>query len=258
MKKIINLSDINPVIKAILSIIITGLNAMAINLISKILLLFFVILILFSLEKKFELKKINIILIFVLVSFFSNIFNFNNYENNILNFGIIKLSAVFIKNFFMMFLSMLIFWIISVIMINSISASDVPYIADFFIMPLKFFKINTSEISIIITLVMRFIPVVLDEIKKIIIAQESRGASITKNNIIKRIKFIFPIFIPVFTSCFRKAINIATAMECRCYGAPFERTKLKENKIKKTDFIAIFIVILVIFGVIICNMIKIF
>lgn len=258
MKKIINLSNINPIIKTVLSIILTGLNAVAVSLISKIFLLFFIILILFLFffEKNLEFKKFKIILFFILVSFFVNIFN--NHGNILLKFGIIKLSDIFIKNFFMMFLSMSIFWAISVVMINSISASDVPYIAEFFVMPLKFFKINISEISVIITLVMRFIPVILNEIKKIIIAQESRGASITKGSIIKRIKFIFPIFIPVFVSCFRKAINIATAMECRCYGAPFERTKLKENKITKSDIIAIFIVILVIFGVIFCNTIKIF
>ena len=254
MKKIISLSRVNSIIKTILSIVLTFLNTIAISLTAKIFLLFFLVLNLFFLEKKLELKKLKIILFFLAVSFFSNIFITRG--NIILDLKFIKLTDFFVQNFFMMFLSMSIFWAISVIMINSISASEVPYVAEFLLKPLKIFKINISEISMIITLVMRFIPVVLGEVKKIIIAQESRGANITKGSIFKRAKFIFPIFIPVFASCFRKAINIATAMECRCYGAPFERTKLKENKITKFDIIAIFIIILVIFGVIFCNTIK--
>lgn len=256
MKKIMNLSYMNPIIKTVLSLFITVLNAVAVSLTSKIFLLLFSFLCLFLLEKKLKFKKIRAILIFAIVSFFSNIFVTRG--NIILDLKFIKLTDFFIQNFFMMFFSMSIFWAISAVMINSISASDVPYVAEFLLKPLKFFKINVSEISMIITLAMRFIPVVSDEIKKIVIAQESRGASIKRGSIFKRIKFIFPIFIPVFASCFRKAINIATAMECRCYGAPFERTQLRENKITKIDIIAIFIVIFVIFGVLFCNTIKIF
>lgn len=256
MKKIINLSYINPIIKTILSLFLTILNAIAVSLVSKIFLLSFSLLCLFFLEKKIKLRKFKVILIFFAVSFFSNIFI--THGNIILSFGIIKLTDFFIQNFFMMFFSMSIFWAISTAMINSILASDIPYIAEFLLKPLKFFKVNISEISIIITLAMRFIPVVLEEINKVVTAQESRGASIRKGSIFKRIKFIFPIFVPVFASCFRKAINVATAMECRCYGAPFKRTKLKKNEITKIDVMAIFIVVFVIFGVIFCNTIKIF
>lgn len=256
MNKKKNISDINPIVKTALSIVLTALNAMSVSLASKIFLLFFMFVTFFLMDKKIGAKKFKIILVFAFVSFFSNIFS--NYGHSLFDFGFIRLRYNFVFNFLMMFLSMLVFWLASVIMINSISASDVPYVAEFFLGPLKFFKIDVSEISVMVTLVMRFVPVLLSEVKKVIIAYESRGASISKGSIIKRAKFVFPIFTAIFASCFRKAINIATAMECRCYGAPFKRTKLKENKIKKIDIIAILVVGFVTVGVIFCNIIKIF
>ena len=142
-------------------------------------------------------------------------------------------------------------------MVNSISSEDMPKISEFFLYPFKKLNINTSEISIIITLAMRFIPVVLDESKKIILAQESRGNR-NKKSLIKSIKYIVPVFVPIFTSCFRRALNLATAMECRCYGASCNRTNLYENKFQKIDIIAIIVVLLIFIGVILCNNVKIF
>ena len=250
-----NLLKINPIVKSILFMLLTTLNAVATCLCSKLFLLIFSILLIFFTSSKFKFKIKNIV-IFTFISCISNIFC--SQGNLIFQFGLIRITDNSIANFFMMLFSMLTFFFTSIVMINSISPEDLPGISEFFLKPLKKFNVNVSEISMIITLALRFVPVVLKESKKIILAQESRGAKILEGSIIKRAKYIIPTFIPIFTSCFRRAMNLATAMECRCYGAPFERTSLYENKVQKIDIIAIILFLVVLVGVLACNQIKIF
>ena len=247
------LQKINPIIKFILLIFITTLNAVAGCLCSKFFLMMFSLSLIFLI--KFKLKKIKNIFFFVFMSCLLNIFC---YKGKVLfKLGLIQITDVSLLNFLMMLFSMLTFFFISLVMVNSISSEDMPKISEFFLYPFKKLNINTSEISIIITLAMRFIPVVLDESKKIILAQESRGNR-NKKSLIKSIKYIVPVFVPIFTSCFRRALNLATAMECRCYGASCNRTNLYENKFQKIDIIAIIVVLLIFIGVILCNNVKIF
>lgn len=255
MSKKFNLLKINPIVKAILLMFLTTLNAVAVCLCSKFFLMLFSMILIFFVDLKFKFKIKNII-IFTIISCLSNIFCING--QTIFHIGPINITDVSISNFFMMLFSMLTFFFTSISMINSISPEDIPCIADFFLKPFKKFSSNLSEVSMIITLSLRFIPVVLRESKKIILAQESRGSKITEGSIFNRIKYIVPTFVPIFISCFRRAINLATAMECRCYGAPFQRTSLYKNKIQKIDIIAIIVVLLVSVGVIACNQIKIF
>lgn len=255
MNEKFTLLKINPIVKSILLMILTTLNAVAACLCSKFFLMLFSMILIFFVDSKFKFKIKNII-IFALVSCFSNIFCING--DTIFQIGPVNITNIAITNFFMMLFSMLTFFFTSIAMINSISPEDMPCIAEFFLRPFKKFNNNVSEISMIITLSLRFIPVVLRESKKIILAQESRGSKITEGSIFKRVKYIVPTFVPIFISCFRRAINLATAMECRCYGAPFQRTSLHENKIQKIDVIAIIVVLLVSIGVVACNQIKIF
>ena len=250
------LLKINPNVKTIISMILTLANTLAFSIYSKIFLLVFLIILLILYKNRIRFKKIKTIFMFALVSCISGFCCSKG--DSIFKIGFINITDDSIRNSFMMFSSMSIFWMISLIMINSISASEIPYVAEFFLSPLKKLGVKISEISMIITLSVRFIPVVLKESRKIMIAQESRGAVISRGSPVKRLKFLLSAFLPIFTSCFRRAINIATAMECRCYGAPFERTKLKENKFTKIDLIALIFALLVCLGVFFCNTVKIF
>lgn len=249
------LLKINPNVKTIISMILTLANTLAFTFCSKMFLLIVLVFLLFS-HSNIKFKKLKSILLFALVSCISG-FCYSK-GNSLFKIGFINITDDSIRNSFMMFSSMSIFCMISLIMISSISASEIPYVAEFFLSPLKKLGVKVSEISMIITLSVRFIPVVLKESKKIMIAQESRGAVISRGSPVKRLKFLLSAFLPIFTSCFRRAINIATAMECRCYGAPFERTKLKENKFTKIDLIAVIFALLVCLGVFFCNTVKIF
>ena len=110
------------------------------------------------------------------------------------------------------------------------------------------------ELAMMMTIALRFIPTLLEETDKIIMAQKARGADFESGNLIKRSKALVPILVPLFISSFRRADELATAMECRCYRGGENRTRLKELKISGRDIAAsiqmlIFVIIIIIFGV---------
>lgn len=92
--------------------------------------------------------------------------------------------------------------------------------------PLKKIKVPVHEFAMMMTIALRFIPTLIDETHKIINAQTARGADFTTGSIIKRAKALIPILIPLFISAFRRADELATAMECRCYTGGEGRTRM--------------------------------
>ena len=84
-------------------------------------------------------------------------------------------------------------------------------------------------------------------------AQKARGADMDSGNILKRVKALIPILIPLFVSAFRRAYDIATAMECRCYQGGSGRTRMKSIHMTKRDVISFVVLTLLISGVILCN-----
>ena len=106
---------------------------------------------------------------------------------------------------------------------------------------LKVIKFPVHEISMIMSLALRFIPTLVEEIDKITAAQKSRGADMESGNVIKRIKALVPVIIPLFISSFSWARELADAMECRCYRGGEGRTKMKVAKLQSRDYIAFII-----------------
>ena len=109
--------------------------------------------------------------------------------------------------------------------------------------PLKYIKVDVHSIAMIMTIALRFIPTLIEEIEKIIAAQKSRGADIDSGNIFKRVKALVPVIIPLFVSSFRCASDLAYAMECRCYRGGEGRTKMKVLKMGKRDYFGLAAVI---------------
>ncbi len=108
--------------------------------------------------------------------------------------------------------------------------------------PLKYIGIDVHMIAMIMTIALRFIPTLVEEIDKITAAQKSRGADMESGNIIRRAKALVPVLIPLFISSFRRAKELAYAMECRCYRGGEGRTKMKVSKIHIGDCVAFFAV----------------
>jgi energy-coupling factor transport system permease protein len=110
--------------------------------------------------------------------------------------------------------------------------------------PLKKVKVPVHEIAMMMSIALRFIPILTEETDKIMKAQLARGADFESGNIIKRVKAMVPLLVPLFISAFRRANDLAMAMEARCYRGGEHRTKMKPLKYEKRDYVAYCIVAL--------------
>ena len=104
--------------------------------------------------------------------------------------------------------------------------------------PLKKLKVPVHELSMMMCIALRFIPTLIEETDKIMCAQKARGADFEKGTLIERAKALIPILVPLFISAFRRADELATAMECRCYQGGEGRTKMKLLRYHREDFLS--------------------
>ena len=112
--------------------------------------------------------------------------------------------------------------------------------------PLKKLKLPVHELAMMMTIALRFIPTLIEETDKIMSAQKARGADMETGSLVQRAKALTPILIPLFVSAFRRAEELATAMECRCYQGGDGRTKMRQLKYTKRDAAA-YVLILIYF-----------
>lgn len=119
--------------------------------------------------------------------------------------------------------------------------------------PLTVFHISVHEIAMMMTIALRFVPTLLEETDKIMSAQKARGADMESGNLIKRIKALIPVLVPLFVSSFRRAYDLAMAMECRCYRGGKGRTRLKEMHLSRRDAVATGVMLILTAGVVLCD-----
>ncbi len=110
--------------------------------------------------------------------------------------------------------------------------------------PLKKLHLPVHELAMMMTIALRFIPTLIEETDKIISAQKARGADMETGGLVHRAKALVPVLIPLFVSSFRRAEELATAMECRCYRGGEGRTRLRQPKTGARDVIALCITLL--------------
>lgn len=127
---------------------------------------------------------------------------------------------------------------------------------EFLLKPLKKIGVPSHEIAMMMTIALRFIPTLMEEADKIIRAQTARGADFDTGGLIKRAKSFVPLLVPLFISAFRRAYELADAMEARCYRGDINRTKMKEYTLKKQDYGAIVYVALFVCGIFIINFVH--
>ena len=104
--------------------------------------------------------------------------------------------------------------------------------------PLKAIRLPVHELSMMMCIALRFIPTLIEETDKIMSAQKARGADFESGSLLQRVKALVPILVPLFISAFRRADELATAMECRCYQGGEGRTKMKLLRYTYFDFVA--------------------
>lgn len=125
----------------------------------------------------------------------------------------------------------------SVILTYTTSPIDITDGIERLLKPLKYIKIPVHEFAMMMSIALRFIPTLIEETDKIMSAQKARGADFSTGSIGKRIKALVPILIPLFISAFRRADELAVAMECRCYRGDKRRTRMKVLRLKARDYI---------------------
>ncbi|MBE6663795.1 MAG: energy-coupling factor transporter transmembrane protein EcfT [Ruminococcaceae bacterium] len=153
-----------------------------------------------------------------------NVFTVNIYKVGLINAGILALRIVMLLIGTTLFLS---YTTTPIELTDGIETA---------LSPLKKIKLPVHEFSMLMTIALRFIPTLTEEMGKIINAQKARGGDFSSGGLIKKVKALIPIIIPLFVSAFRRADELATAMECRCYRGGTGRTRMKKLKFKVKDF----------------------
>ena len=121
--------------------------------------------------------------------------------------------------------------------------------------PFKKIGVPAHELAMMMTIALRFIPTLLEETDKIMKAQKARGADFETGGLIKRAKSLIPLLVPLFISAFRRADELAMAMEARCYRGGEGRTRMKQLKLQRHDYIATCIVFMYFMFIVSCKII---
>lgn len=117
--------------------------------------------------------------------------------------------------------------------------------------PLKKLNFPVHELSMMMSIALRFIPTLIEETDKIMSAQKARGADFDSGSLAHRAKALLPILVPLFVSAFRRADELATAMECRCYNGGAGRTRMKVLRMGRNDYLAFLFWVLILAGTIV-------
>jgi len=165
-----------------------------------------------------------------------NLFLTKGQGEPILHFWIIKIYEEGIVRAVFMFVRVIIFILSSTVLLtyttSPISLTDG---IESLLSPLKKIKVPVHSFAMMMSIALRFIPILVEETEKIMNAQKSRGADFSSGGLIKRAKALIPILIPLLASAFNRADELATAMECRCYRGDKNRTKLVKLEYKTRD-----------------------
>lgn len=119
--------------------------------------------------------------------------------------------------------------------------------------PLNKIGIDFHTVTMIMTIALRFIPTLIEEVDKIMSAQKSRGAAFDQGNLMKRAKALIPLFIPLLFNSIRRAYELANAMTCRCYNGGKGKTTMNALKFSLRDYLSLVCVAILIAGVIVLN-----
>ncbi|MDR1002903.1 MAG: energy-coupling factor transporter transmembrane protein EcfT [Oscillospiraceae bacterium] len=111
--------------------------------------------------------------------------------------------------------------------------------------PLKIFKVRVNDLAMMMSIALRFVPTLLEETEKIMNAQKARGADMESGGMIKKVKALIPVLVPLFVSSYRRAYELAMAMDCRCYTGDNNRTRMNSLRYSLRDFAAAFLTLIV-------------
>ena len=181
------------------------------------------------------LKPVVFIVVFTAVL---NLF-FTPGDRNLVEIGFIRISDTGLENAVFMVLRILLLIMGTFLMTYTTSPISLTDGLEQLLNGLKRFHVPVHELAMMMSIALRFIPTLIEETDKIMSAQKARGTDFESGNILEKAKALIPILVPLFISAFRRADELATAMECRCYHGGEGRTKLHVLKYERRDYTAL-------------------
>lgn len=184
---------------------------------------------------KFMLRGLKSILVIIIFTAFINLFMTRG-EQVLWQWGFLSLTVEGILMAVKMCVRLVMLIIGSSLLTLTTTPIQLTDAIEYVLRPFKRFGVPAHEIAMMMTIALRFIPTLLDETDKIMKAQQARGADFDTGNLLEKAKSLIPILVPLFISAFRRAEELAMAMEARCYHGDENRTRMKEMKMEKRDY----------------------
>ena len=177
----------------------------------------------------------------VVIIAFTGILNifFTPAETYLLEWGILRISEKGIQNALFMVVRIMLLVMGTFLMTYTTSPIRLTDGLESLLNPLKKIHVPVHELAMMMAIALRFIPTLIEETDKIMSAQKARGADFESGNIFQRARALVPILVPLFISAFRRADELATAMECRCYHGGQGRTALHVLRYQAADFVVL-------------------
>lgn len=187
----------------------------------------------------------------IFIVLFTSVINlFYGTGEPIAQWWIFKITADGINKCIFMSLRIILLVIVGLMITYTTTPTSLTDAIESLLKPLTRLNIDVHSFAMVMTIALRFIPTLIEEVDKIMSAQKSRGADLDSGGLLKRVKALIPILIPLFVSSFRRAGELSDAMECRCYRGGNGRTKMKVMHLCARDYLALAFVLAVLAGVI--------
>ena len=198
------------------------------------------------------LRSVKGIIFILILTSILNLF-FHGGEHLLAEWGIIKIYREAIV--FTVFLLLRLFLLVMASAVLTLTTTPVRLTdgIESLLTPLKWIKFPVHELALIMSIALRFIPILIDETNRIIAAQKARGANFEKGGLISRAKAMIPVLIPLLVSAFRRAEDLGDAMDARCYSGAKGRTKYKKLTFTWRDLIGLLLVAGLITGIVFLN-----
>lgn len=203
---------------------------------------------------KMYFKNIKAILPIIIITALLNVF-YTDGGRVLIDWWIFTITTNGVYRAVFMALRIILLILSSAVLSYSTSPTSLTGAIESLLKPLQYIGLGNAvhTMAMTMTIALRFIPTLIEETNKIMNAQKARGANLDSGNIIKRVKALLPILIPLLISSVRRAYELAEAMECRCYNGGKGRTKYRTMKYKCVDLTAAIVISAVFAGVILLN-----
>lgn len=206
---------------------------------------------------KFIVRGLKPILFIVAFTFLLNLF-LSSGDDVLAKWGILSITYTGIRN--AVFMAVRLILLVTCTQLLTLTTSPIQLTdgLERLFKPLKKIGFPAHELAMMMSIALRFIPTLIEETDKITKAQKARGADFETGGVIKRVKAMIPLLVPLFVGAFRRADELAMAMEARCYRGGSGRTKMRPLTYRKNDYIAFGISVLLLAIVIALNILNVF